>query len=575
MAGETDTNIPPVNQDEQFQQIKSMFDQIAGQGHGLFGRTVINPDAAKMLPQSEGAKILAMGKSGMALLGGTAPEFPFAAWAQQHQPPPPPSYNTKLMEAAAEKMKQPVTDARWSQNLTNRFQGVFNKYQDEYGPQQFAEMIETGMDRRGGHDAAKVHYDMQTLNNAAEMNTKLGKDFDKVRDDVSQKGLVPDPEFGQMSARILDHMGDMGGSNEDWIKKASDLDNNLEAYKGVSELAEQYLPSDKLLNKTIYKVPATDGDGKPIKGAFEYYTVANDATGKPSIDPTTGKPKLEVDANGKSTFDQELTERAKALQEDYKGSYPTKMMDIDYLKQRMGFKLPHPVEYHLEREPKPNVTNVNTGAVQTNTAFKAAGEGTTFGSGDKAITQDAQSSYNLTPFKVNLGTQNNVISQNTGESGSVDLNNAEVGNIQNRRVKVVNGKIQVTNETGENTFIAPMAVASKPKFEYQEKVDPITKQAVIDPSTGKPEVTKVQTDITENYYVPLSYVANSNSNDKNAVLIKDMYKDALDANKSDANEDARKEFQKYFGMEEIDISKNKKTGAKSTNTTTTNPAAIY
>ena len=90
MAGE-EAYKPPVNQDEQFQQLKSMFDRIAGQNQGLFGRMVINPDAAKMLPQSEGAKILAMGKSGMALLGGTAPEFPFAAWAQQHQPPPPPS----------------------------------------------------------------------------------------------------------------------------------------------------------------------------------------------------------------------------------------------------------------------------------------------------------------------------------------------------------------------------------------------------------------------------------------------------------------------------------------------------
>lgn len=567
----------PNKQDEQYQQLRQVVSHITNQG--LFGRMHIDTEAAKMLPQSEGAKILAMGKSGMALLGGTAPEFPFAAWAQQHQPPPPPSYNTKLMEAAAEKMKQPITDARWSQNLTNRFQGVFNDLHEKYNPADLAEMLTTGMDRNGGRDAEAIHYKMQTLNNAAEMNTKLGKDFDKVKDDITQKGLVPDPEFGTMSAKILDHMGDMGGSNEEWIKKASDLDNNLEAFKGVSELADQYLPADKILNKTIYKVPATDGDGKPIKGAFEYYSVANDDSGKPTIDPATGKPKLEVDDKGKSILQQTLEQRAAAMREDYGDAYPKKMMTDDYLTQRIGFRLPHPVEYHLEREPKAANVTVNTGSVQTGQVYQAKNETATFGTGDKAITQQAQSAYGLSPFKVSLGTQNNVISQNTGEGGTINLDEATIGGIQNRRVKVVNGKIQITDETGPNTFVAPFAVASKPKYEMQDKThwDPSTNKevATINPETGKPEQTLGKTDQVEDVFVPLSQVANVKSTDDNSVIIDKSYQEALDANKSDANKEANDEFQKYFGMTKVDIEKNRKTGVKSTSTSTTNKGYIY
>lgn len=180
---------------------------------------------------------------------------------------------------------------------------------------------------------------------------------------------------------------------------------------------------------------------------------------------------------------------------------------------------------------------------------------------------------------MSLGTQNNVISQNTGEGGTINLDEATIGGIQNRRVKVVNGKIQITDETGPNTFVAPFAVASKPKYEMQDKThwDPSTNKevATIDPETGKPEQTLGKTDQVEDVFVPLSQVANVKSTDDNSVIIDKSYQEALDANKSDANKEANDEFQKYFGMTKVDIEKNRKTGVKSTSTSTTNKGYIY
>src|ERR1700722_5482212 len=86
-SGNQTTPVTPVQQeraptqDEQFAQIKEIFNAMAPKN-----RMLIDPRAAAALPEDAQAKILAMGKSGMALLGGTAPQFPFAAWAQQHQP---------------------------------------------------------------------------------------------------------------------------------------------------------------------------------------------------------------------------------------------------------------------------------------------------------------------------------------------------------------------------------------------------------------------------------------------------------------------------------------------------------
>lgn len=542
---------------------------------GLFGKMFIDPIAARELPQTEGARILAMGKSGIALLGGATPEFPFAAYAQQHLPNTPPSLNTQMMEKTLGKY---INEGKADPRVENSLHKMVNDdlLPDAYSlaqkyPADYANIL-NGFVRTPEQekDYLKFKDKADAIQTLRDNSLLLPEFLKKLDDDNNKRGLVVSPETQKAISdyyQFMDNTIGKANMEEQSIGEQKKLLNQLHGYAALDEMIKKVLPEKGAVLKGTDVAPATytDKNGKqvPIANTFAENNYENPETQAMKDDLVKRADLIIGGAN-----DDEKSAIAKQL-----GSKKDDESLRNGLVNYMYSILPKGGNTTLHSEGK-TVVNVNTGTTQTGTVYKAEGEETTFGEGSNAVKQAATSSYGLTPFTADLGTQANVISQKTGESESVDLNGVKIGNIQNRRVKVVNGKIKPTNETGSDTFIAPLAIAEKTVTEQKYKRDSHG-NIITDPHTKQPIPEGEAKTGTENFFIPLSYIANIKTTDDNTVLIDNMYKEALDANKVDANKEANDQFQKYFGMTKIDIYKQKKTGAKSTKTSVTNPAYNY
>lgn len=542
---------------------------------GLLGKMFVDPNAARELPQTEGARILAMGKSGIALLGGEAPEFPFAAWAQQHLPNVQPSVNSKMMEQTLGKyINEGKADPRIedslhkmvSQDLLPDAYALGQKY-----PHEFTDILNGYVKNpEQERDYLKFKEKADAIQTLRDNSLLLPEFLKKTQESNDQKGLVMSPELQKSISDYYDYMnGTIGKGNmeEDAIKEQQKLLNNLHGYAALDDMVKKVLPEKGSILKGTEVAPAFYTDPKtgkqvPIANAFAENNYEN-----PNTQALKDDLAKRADLILSGADDDEKSAIAKQL-----GS---KKDDDSLRKGLMNYMysiLPKGGTTTLHREAPINIS-VNTGSVQTGTVYQAAGEKQTFGEGSSSFQQEANASYGLTPFKADIGKQN-VINPQKNKSEEVDLTGVEIGNIQNRRVKVVNGELKFTDEKGSDTFVAPFAVATKTIDETKYKrdqdgniiTDPVTKQPI------KEGETKTG---TEQYFLPVSNIANIKTTDDNTVTYDRAYQEAMEANKTDANKEANEQFEQRFGMTKIDIYKQKKTGTKSTKSSTTNPAYNY
>ena len=558
-ATEVTKNITPTDikyTDEELKALGQMAQPAFKQG--FFKRMLVDPQAAAELPKPE--NIHTIGKVGLFnVFSSPTPEFPFEAWAQQHQPAPA-SLNTKMMQQVAQQLKEPQADPRVQRNLDNQFSGFLNDIYKE-GESKFGNMQNVNRILSGNYyneaerdwDENRVHRGMQYFVNGANLSKDIAKNLDYIDKNVTGKGEQVSSDYVKA---LQDYRNSFeGGFGEDNIKKMEGAADKLNTFTNLEELAKKFVPEGFKWGETSFITGAKTEDGKNIPYAYSEWKVTN--------------PDGVLDVDKSKTFrdvvekiNQQTLRNGTDL--GYKNDDDRKKFIAEYLADKSS-----QVKTESIHTDRPAVTNVYTQPVQTGTVYQAQTETTTFGTGDKKFSQTANSSYPITPFKADLGTLNNVIGS-SGQAGTVDLNNATVGQFQTRRVKVIDGKLQVTDESGGDSFVAPVAQANAPKYTFQPKLNQAG-EPIKNPATGELEVTRLTTGETETYFIPLSYVANIKTTDNNTASIDQAYKDAETQNQADATEQGNKEFQKYFGMTKIDVYKQKKTGAKSTKETTSAP----
>ena len=572
---------------EQYQAAKAQrIAQEAGQT-GFFRNKYIDPEAAKELPQREG--VHAIGKVGIFnVWNGTAPEFPFAAWAKQHEP----SVNTKLMEHHANiNWNTPEADPRIQRNLESQFGDFLNKGIYGEGAEKFGSvgMVNDILSKGYANDNPnektwfdKVHKQLSVYEAGAGLSQDIKKEDEKVNDPEHPL------EVGKDYRKLMnDYVNIYGGKiDENSYDELLKVKKGLEDAVDISTLAKKYAPegfkwgSSNFVEATKYQ--ETDAQGNVIKdkngnpilkelpGAYSNFKVEN---GKGEVTMDNDQFKQVVD-----NMNNELKNRGKSFgvpigeegsEQEKNNDEKRKLKIAEYLK---GVSSKQTTET-ISRKADTNVS-VNTGAQQVGSIIKAKGETRTFGTGDNAFDQTAVSAYKINDgVKLEgLGNQHNVITNSTGKGGVANLDGATIGNIENRYVKIVDGQVVMTNETGDDVMLAPMAAGEKPVYKEVDVGKPVPdkKTGVM----GKQQTKPVKTDETEDFLMPSSFVG-SGATPEFLATQRSAYNEAMAYNKEHTSKKTQEQFQKIFGQTEVDVNKDKKTKNVSTTPNTPNPGYTY
>ena len=540
---------------------------------GFLRQHYIDPEAAKELPQREG--VHAIGKVGLFnVWNGTAPEFPFAAWAQQHQP----SVNTQLMQQHAANIKW--NGFKTDEQIQNNLDASFNKYlnDDIYGKLaekyggvgRVQDILAKGYandNQEEKSDFAKINQTLQYYSEGAALGLNIAKEDEAIQKEVTDKGERLPSGYAQARQNYLNSF--TGGDLEANVKQMQESRKAMDGFADVHKILEQNSPKDMNWGTTTFITKTKDDKGNLIPGAYSDWKVENpDGT-----DATDRFKSAIANSNDDAIRDgKDLGFPFTKAEKDYQlgkiDSVPPgegNKKRIEYLASVARDLSSQKTTETISRKADINNT-FNTGANQVGSIIKAKGEIRTFGVGKNAFDQTAVSAYKLNdPVKLEgLGNQHNVITTTSGKGGVADLDGATIGNIENRYVKIVDGQVVMTNETGDDVMLAPMAAGEKPVYKEEDVGKPVK---------GVQQTKSVKTDETEDFLMPSSYIG-SGANPEFLATQRTAYNEAMEYNKEHTSKKTQEQFQKYFGQTEVDVNKSKK-GTVSITPNTPNPGYSY
>ena len=520
----------------------------------------IDPTAARELPQSEGARILAMGKSGIALLNGTTPEFPFAAYAQQHLPNVAPSLNTRMMEQAIGKYadegkSDPRVENSLHKMVSNDILPDAYAIAEKY-PHDFANVL-NGYVRTPEQekDYLKLKEKTDAVQTLRDNSLLLPEFLKKLDGDTQKNGLVISPELQKSISDYYQYMDNTigkGGMEEDAIKEQKQLLDKLHGYTALDEMVKKVLPAKDAVLKGTDVAPATytDKNGKQVQIAD---TFAENNYDNPNTTELKADLTKRADLILSGADDDEKSAIAKQL-----GSKKDDESVRNGLVNYMYSILPKGGSTTLHSEGRTNVYVNNAPPVQEGSVYQTEGTQFTIGAGDKATKITPLATYATPSVKVDLGKIDNIVNQETGDIGTVDLTGATAGAPQLMRTKYVNGAFVPTNETEGNIFDMPMVAVSKPATGEKYKRDS-DGSLILDEHKNPIPDGEYKTGETLNYLVPASRIYSA-SPEYNAAVTESLADARAKNSTKSTSEQARKYFEQGASRIETKIYKQKKTG---------------
>lgn len=551
-----------------------------------FHNTILNPYAAQQLPEGK-LESFGMGRSGMLLLGGTMPQYPWAAAAIQHAPHQD-SPNTKMMSEYIANI-QKETEGK-SDPLVER--GIDRMVNNDLLPTAFETLgkfpvsmqkdIITGDIKNSAEEKAylDIHRKASYINNLRTLSSDIKDHYDKLKEEEEKTGLIESPQMREAYSSYvatLHNSAANGQAEEEDIKKAEDTLQHINGFQNLDKTITGYIPKDfDMLTKSTLvpaRVTKTDATGKPIMGK----------DGQPETVPISGAYDNITSENPQT---QELFDKVRNVVDETYQSYKgqgdeatsalanqlgVKNNETDIKQGLAGYvygRMPQKTTQtlHNERASAPVINmgqNKEVGKVYSNSQSISLAGG--------AIEQDVDATPLPNPVKVQTGTINNVIGSN-GKPTTINLE-GEAGAVIKARTAIRNGHPVMLDKGDDDpsAFYAPWASVNRHVPEVVVKGKD---------KDGKP-LPNIPAHIEE-YHVPLGDVANAiKSSDVGEVIVDQNYKETSDQNQhtqysSDANrKQALDNYEKYFGIRKTEIDKNKKTGQKSTKETTVNKAFTY
>lgn len=575
----------PVSFAEEMARQTSLINSANAKRGGIHN-TVLNPMAAEQLPEGN-LRSFGMGRSGMLLLGGTAPQFPWAAYAIQHAPKQD-SPNTKLMSQYLENL-QKQTEGK-SDPLVER--GIDKMVNNDLLPSAFETLgkfpasmqkdIMTGDIKTQAEEKAylDIHRKASFINNLRNLSVDIKDHYDKLKEEEERTGLIESPQMRDAYSNYvatLHNSAANGKAEEDDIKLAENTLQHINGFQNLDKTITGYVPPNfDVLTKSVI-VPAsvtkTNPDGSPVIGK----------DGKPETVPIAGAYDNITSENPQT---QELFDKVKGIVDETYQSYKgqgdeataalanqlgVKNNETDIKQGLAGYvysRMPQKTTQTLHNE-RAGRTVVNLGQEKEVGKVYSTTQSISLAGG--AIKQDVDSYTLPTPAKIQLGTISNVINSK-GESVTSNVE-GDVGSVIKAKTVIRNGKPVILNdgEDDPSAFYAPWATIENNVHEVTVK--------------GKDKDGKPLPNIpahVEEYHVPLGDAANAiKSSDIGEVIVDKAYGETNDQNQHTqyASDAARKkaldDYEKYFGIRKTEIDKNKKTGQKSTKESTVNKAFTY